>query len=275
LHKRSAAFVVGFRGVTTIPQTALVGAAQAPPRKPGAFSRFFGASAYPWKGIGFAFAHPKLLLFCAGPIATTVVAVILLFGGAWHLASSWAHGFAGDGFFGWLLFVFIMAFVVLAIGYVGFVAILALACAPFCAVLSDRTEALATGRPPPKHAIGTVLFEALRGIAHTLLRLAAYVAVSVPLYLLGIVLPPLSPIFVVLGMVITSYFLAYDFLDYPLSSRRHGFGQKWAFIAEHRAESLGFGAMVGLMLAIPLFNLVVAPFAAIGAALLHVELERP
>jgi CysZ protein len=154
------------------------------------------------------------------------------------------------------------------------VAILALACAPFCALLSDRTEAIAAGRPVPKHGIGTTLLEAGRGLLHTLFRLVCYAGISIPLYLLGLLVPPLSPIFVFLGMIVTSYFLAYDFLDYPLSSRHHGFSQKWAFIAQHRAESLGFGAMVGLMLAIPLFNLVVAPFAAIGAALLHVELER-
>jgi uncharacterized protein involved in cysteine biosynthesis len=45
-------------------------------------------------------------------------------------------------------------------------------------------------------------------------------------------------------------------------------------VGENRAESLGFGAMVGLLLAIPALNMLVAPFAAVGAALLHVDVEK-
>jgi CysZ protein len=164
--------------------------------------------------------------------------------------------------------------VVVALGYVGFVVLLSLACAPFCSALSDRVECYATGRPIPKRALGATLYEALRGIGHALLRLGIYVVISVPLYLLGVVVPPASPVFAGLGMLVTTYFLAYDFFDYPLSSRERGFGEKWRYVMAHQAESLGFGAMVGLLLAVPALNVLVAPFAAVGAALLYVDLER-
>jgi CysZ protein len=201
--------------------------------------------------------------------------VVLLLGGAWHLASSLAHRWTGGhGLLGAALFALIMAAVVAALGYVGFVVLLSLACAPFCSALSDRVEAIAAGRPPPKRTVGETLVEALRGVAHAIGRLALYVVVSVPLYLLGVAVPPASPIFVGLGMVVTSYFLAYDFLDYPLSSRARGFGAKWRYVMGHQPEALGFGGMVGLLLAVPALNVLVAPFAAVGAALLFVDLER-
>jgi CysZ protein len=265
--------------VETAPQTALARVeppAQAKaPRKPGAFGRFFGAMGYPWKGMGFVIDHPRLLPLTLAPIATTVTAVLLLFSWAMQLAATLAHHWAGGhGWLGRILFFLIMIFVVVPLGYLAFTAILSLSAAPFCAALSDRVEHLATGRPIPNLGVGGTILEALRGILHALLRLTVYLVISVPLYLIGLFVPPIAPITMMLGMIVTSYFLAYDFLDYPLSSRKKGFAEKWAFVDENRAESLGFGAMVGLLLAIPALNMLVAPFAAVGAALLHVDVEK-
>jgi CysZ protein len=246
------------------------------PKKPreGAVTRFFAGMAYPWKGIGFTFKNPPLLALAFAPIVLTIVVVVLLFSGASHLASSLSHRFAGHGFFGSLLYTVIMAVVVLAVYFVGFVAVLSLASAPFCSSLSDRTEALAAGRKIPKHGIGHVITEAARGLLHAILSLGLYLIISVPISLAGALIAPLAPFFWFAGFVVTAYFFAYGYFDFPLSSRCTGFGEKWDWLAKNRADSLGFGSMVGLMVMIPGFNLFIAPFATVGAALLYGEIEK-
>ncbi|MSP62609.1 MAG: hypothetical protein EXR72_20220 [Myxococcales bacterium] len=267
--------------VHKIPQTALVRAdpsSLAPPTRPsarpGAFGRFFHAAGFPFRGIGFAFAHPGLLPLCFAPIVTTLVAVALLFGGAMRLASSLASYFgSGHGWLVMALLALVIGLVLLGIGYIGFVVVLSLANAPFCSLLSERVEALATGRPAPSRGVIGILIEAGRGLLHALLRVVVYLAISLPLWLVNLIIPPLAPIMAILSILATSYFLAYDYLDYPLSNRAAGAGTKWGYVTEHGAESLGFGGMTGLLLAIPLLNLFIAPFAAVGATLLYVEMS--
>ncbi len=250
--------------------------------KPGAFARFFHGMAFPWKGIAFVFQHPRLIPLAFAPILATIATVALLFGAFAHLASAIAQRFSGGhGVIFGFLFAIMMALVTIAVYYVGFVAILSLASAPFCSSLSDRAEALATGRPIPRRGAKATLVEAGRGIVHALLALALYLAISLPISALGLLVnfiplvgQVLSMVLYALGFLVTSYFFAYGYLDYPLSSRCAGFGEKWAYIGRHRAEALGFGGMVGLIVLVPIVNLLVAPFATVGAALLFVEIER-
>lgn len=244
----------------------------APAVKPGVWRRFGAAMGYPFHGMRLVFQHPRLLLLCAGPVLTAVVVSLLLFTGAISLGQRLAHR-TGHGFFAELFFLFFVVFVFVAIGYFAYVALISIAAAPFCSAISDRVEAIHTGVTLPPQPFSTTLREAGRGVLHAIARAFVYLLISLPLSLFNMIFPPLAPVILCGQFVVTSYFLAYDFLDYPLSRRCAGFGQKWKFIDEHRAESLGFGFMLGLIFLFPVINVLMAPFAAAGAAILHADLR--
>jgi len=75
------------------------------------------------------------------------------------------------------------------------------------------------------------------------------------------------------GVGLGALFLAYDGFDYPLSRRGASFGKKWAYLARHPAQTLGFGLGATLLYLIPLAVFVAPPFVAAGATLVFLEAE--
>jgi CysZ protein len=233
---------------------------------------FFRAMSFPFRGVAFVAAHPRLWPWVFAPVAVTVVTVALLLGGAFALGAALLDRWTGGhGAWATVLAIIVLVFVVLALGYVAFVGLMAIVTAPFCALLSERTDEIAGGRALDT---GGFVVEAVRGIAHSIAQVAVYGAVVVPLHLSGLLVGPLAPVVAVIGFIATALFLAYDYLDLPLSTRRVRFADKWRFVQAHRAEALGFGGATALLMAIPVVNLFVPPFAAVGATLLHRELAE-
>ncbi|HEX2572251.1 MAG TPA: EI24 domain-containing protein [Polyangia bacterium] len=239
----------------------------------GTVARFFWGMSYLPKGGRYVLRHRSLVPWCLGPVLTAIV----LLGAFMVLASrgiSWmSERLAGHGLGAGVLYFFLMAFVGVAVLYFGLVTVASLAAGPFCGLLAERVEALATGEPGPKQSLGAMAAEVVRGVVHALARTGLYLAVTLPLTVVTLLLPPLGPLVVVVQFGVTGMFLAYDFLDYPLGRRGYGFGRKWSYIEQHRAEALGFGVAVALLLLVPFVNLVVPPLAAVGATLLFVHLE--
>jgi CysZ protein len=239
----------------------------------GSMARFFWGMSYLVKGGRFVGRHRQLVPWCLGPV---LMALVLL-GGFMVWAShgvSWiAERLGGHGLGAGVLYFFLMAFVGIALLYFGLVTAASLAAGPFCGLLAERVEALATGEPGPRQSLGAMAAEVLRGVVHALWRTALYLGVTLPLTVVTLVLPPLGPLVVAVQFGVSGLFLAYDFLDYPLGRRGYGFGKKWSYIEQHRAETLGFGVAVGLSLLVPVVNLVVPPLAAVGATLLFVHLD--
>ena len=242
---------------------------EADPRRRSRFRRCLaGAHALP-RGGRFLLRHPRLLLLAAAPVVTSGLAALALVG----VAIEWLRGLgerwtAGHGLLAALWTILLLLGGLLA-GYVLILALLAVTAAPFCGLLAERVIELDGGRRLPPLSVAGFVLEALRGALHAVLRLAAYLAIALPLYLLGLLLPPLS----LLGLLLTCFFLAYDSFDYALSTGKRGFVDKWRFVFRHGAESFGLGGAVALLLALPFVNLLVAPVAATGATLLFRELE--
>ena len=68
--------------------------------------------------------------------------------------------------------------------------------------------------------------------------------------------------------------LAYDGFDYPLARRGATFGAKWAFLASHPGLTAGYGLGATVLYLIPLAVFVASPFAAVGATLAYIDLEK-
>ena len=235
-------------------------------------ARFFRGAAAPFHGLAFVARHPRLLGLVVAPIATAAFVTLLLGGlllGLFvrfgkSLSDRLAGSYGGPGWL-WLALALVAA---LGLGYLAFLTLLALARAPFSGLLAERVEVIVSGRRPPERGLGATLVEAGRDAGQAVIQLVAWLAVVVPLYLLALVVPPL----VIVNLGLTALFIAYDFLDDPLANRGARRGEKWRFVRTHLAETLGFGAMTGLWLLIPVLNLFVSPFAVVGATLLVIDL---
>ncbi len=238
--------------------------------------RFFRGMGYFGRALGFAFGRRALLPWVLAPALLTL---LLTLGGAvlaWHWVGMVVHSRADHasslvGSLLWLL-------AVLAVGagaYVVYVVACLVTTAPFAGLLSERTEQAATGAPLPSPSVGHALGLSLRGAVHAVVGIALYVAIAAPLFLLHWLVPPLAPLCWVASAVQTALFFAFDGFNEPLHRRGLGFVAKWRFIGGHLAESLGFGLVVALLMAVPLVSVLVAPLAVVGGTLLFADLQAP
>jgi len=77
-----------------------------------------------------------------------------------------------------------------------------------------------------------------------------------------------------IGIALGGLSLAYDGFDYPLARRGASFGGKWAFLARHPGLTVGYGIGATVLYLIPLAVFVASPFAAVGATLAYIDLEK-
>jgi uncharacterized protein involved in cysteine biosynthesis len=138
--------------------------------------------------------------------------------------------------------------------------------AVFADRLSERVERSVRGTAPS----APFLASTGRALLHGGLKLASYaaaltVAAVLTIFSAGIVS--------LIGVGLGAIFLAYDGFDYPLSRRGATFGKKWAYLARHPAQTLGFGLGATILYLIPLAIFVAPPFVAAGATLVFLEVD--
>jgi uncharacterized protein involved in cysteine biosynthesis len=110
-----------------------------------------------------------------------------------------------------------------------------------------------------------------RALVHGLLKLVLYgIALVVGLGLTAVS----GGLGTLIGIGLGALSLAYDGFDYPLARRSAGFGAKWAFLARHPAVTIGYGLGATLLYLIPLAVFVAPPFAAVGATLAYIDMEK-
>jgi CysZ protein len=174
-----------------------------------------------------------------------------------------AEPLANNPVVGWLILIGLT----LLASAVIFLMVQPLLLAVFSERLSERVERSLQGSAPS----APFLASTGRALAHGLLKLV--------LYVLGLTAAAVVTIFSagvgsLVGVGLAAVFVAYDGFDYPLSRRSASFGKKWAYLARHPAQTIGFGLGATLLYLIPLGVFVAPPFAAAGATLAFIESER-
>jgi uncharacterized protein involved in cysteine biosynthesis len=223
--------------------------------------RFFRGVASLGRGAQLAFGDRALRRWVLMPffLAVALVAALIVFGIVYAVRRDIGHN------------AFSVIVGAIAFSVVAYFGALFFAIAPFAGVLSARAETLALGAAPLAVPLRHAVAEAARGLGHTLLGFTLYVTTSLMLVVAHVFLPMLAPLIWIAGLLQTALFVAYDFFDPTLSRRVRGFGDKWRYIAAHRAEALGFGAATAILLAIPIVGLLVPPVAVVAATLLVIE----
>jgi CysZ protein len=231
------------------------------------------------RGFSFLGARPRLWGWVVAPALVTallLVGLIVLATGALDgvvssitsRLPSWISSIAGAG---------LTAVIVIVLGAASLLIFVSLAGAlagPFCEMLSEAVEEELTGKPGAPFSLPRFLADALQGIAHSLRRLFTAVLGAALLFALSFIpiIGTLAAIF--LGTWFSSRAAAYDCYDAVLARRALPYGDKLAFLEQHRSRSLGLGFGVAALLFIPFANLLALSAGAVGATLASHELAN-
>lgn len=143
-----------------------------------------------------------------------------------------------------------------------------LVAAPFNGYLAEAVEHHLTGDAPVSN--NNLAKEALIAITHELRKIGYFVLRAIPLLILFII-PVINVVAPVLWLLFSSWMLAVEYLDYPMSNHHIPFKQQRQRHKRRRSLSLGFGAIVAFANSIPILNFIVMPAAVAGATALYCQ----
>lgn len=240
------------------------------------------------QGLRFALGGPRLVFSDATLLTLSVIPMIvhvvllaafLAVGGnvvvdpliAWldpQTAGATTGAVAELGRAVWSGAVVVLAWVaVVGLALVGAVVVGSIVCDPFYDALSERTEALHLGRDVgAPFSVAAVVAGIGRELTATLLRLAVYAAVAVPLWVLaftpaGVVATPLS-------LLWTWLFFAWEFLARSMVRHAPAATARLRVLFAHKALFAGFGGVAWLLSFVPL----TAPLVVVAATRLYLTL---
>ena len=141
--------------------------------------------------------------------------------------------------------------------------------APFNEALAERVEHFLAGER--EEQTGSPWFHgALKALANEARKLGYFLVRAVPLLLLYLI-PGVNVLAPLLWVLFSAWMLAVEYTDYPMGNNGLGFDAQRHVLSRHRALSVGFGAAVLGLTAIPLLNIIIMPAAVAGATALWVE----
>jgi CysZ protein len=138
--------------------------------------------------------------------------------------------------------------------------------APFLERLSERTEAvLRAPRTAQPFRLSRWAADIVRSIGHAFIMLLL-LALTFPLSFLQVVGP-------VAWLGLGCLLLAYDFITLAMDRRRWSLREKWRRLLGDMAGTLGFGAALFGLLAVPVVGWLMLPTAAVAGTMLLLDLE--
>ncbi len=164
----------------------------------------------------------------------------------------------------WMLFG-VLASIILFFAFTPVANIIA---APFNALMSEKIEAVLTGRPVSSE-IGFMKM-AIDAISSQLRKLAYIGLWALGLFLVSFI-PVINFISPLLWVIFGSWLLSLEYFDYPMGNHDLVFAEQKRRLAERRGLSLGFGGGLMIMTSIPIVNFIAMPVGVAGATLLWVE----
>lgn len=240
-----------------------------------------------FRGMGFVLRGAKLVYveqpglarYWIAPIVVTSVTLIVCFGlvGHFHdvLVSAIWGAPSGDDWLAWLaraahwIFDLLLWLVLGVLALVATMLVGSVVAAPFNARLGEVLDARLTGHVAPPFALSRVVLDVARTVAIEVV----FFVVNAILFVASVAVPALAPALAIVGFVLTAYYFAIGYLEIPQVARGRTMGDRLRFLGRHAMAILGFGAGVGLLLFVPIVNLLFMPAAVAGAVMLFAEVE--
>lgn len=242
---------------------------------------------YVFRGARFVYLqHPRLAKLWLPPVLITAIALVTATWFAFDLrddlvALLWSEpqgeGIGASAARGLhAVLEFLAALLLIAIGAVVVALTSSLIAAPFNDALSEAIEHEYNGTPGPPLRLSLILRDAVRSIGLQLLKLGAYAAIMLPAFVVSLVLPGIGPlIYAVLGFVVTSLFLAIDYVDFAAARRGLGARERFRDALGRLPAMFGLGSAIWVLLFVPLLNLLFMPAAVAAGTLLFLDAHPP
>ncbi|MFH0798552.1 MAG: EI24 domain-containing protein [Pseudomonadota bacterium] len=165
------------------------------------------------------------------------------------------------------LLVVIASLIILLIASYGVGIIVA---SPFNDALSERTEVLSSGVPPPPFAIGKFMRDIARLVWIESIKALILISIPVALFVLHLIPVVGGPLYIALTFIFGAWSLGFIYADLPMSRRVSPLKERWAFARKNRWALIGLGT--GFV--IPFFGLLFAAPMVVGGTLLHVDITE-
>lgn len=117
---------------------------------------------------------------------------------------------------------------------------------------------------PPRRAQG-FWFELTCGLRAQLALVVVTLPIALALWLLGWILPLLSPIVLILQSILLGLAVSWNLLDYPLTLRGIGYQQRWGVASRNAGTLLAFGLPFAALFWIPGLGIVLLPVGVVAA----------
>jgi len=140
--------------------------------------------------------------------------------------------------------------------------------APFNGLLSEKMEAMLSGKSAPGGGALDIVKDIPRTLGREWCKLKYYLPRAIGFLLLYWILPVIGQ---VLWFMFLAWMMAVQYKDYPFDNHKIPFGEMRTALKQHQGMSYSFGIMAALFSMIPLVNLIVMPVAICGATALWVD----
>ncbi len=148
--------------------------------------------------------------------------------------------------------------------------------APFNDFLSKKVEeTMAASTIDEKLSFAAAIKDVFRVIGNVIKLLGIVILVQIILLFLNLIPVAGSVLYSVTGFLATSYFIGFQFFDFPLERRRYRFREKMAVAWRFRRTVAGVGASLFLMTFVPLVGFLGLNIATVAAAMIFVERVTP
>jgi CysZ protein len=240
----------------------------------------WGGFVAPLHGWRFLWTHRRLLPLALAPFLISLGLFALFMWLGFSRLGAWARSFLPlDQGWWWVLLYYLLAVLLALLLWALQVYVLAMVggvlASPFLEALTRRVEALVTPQAPQGWAQASWLADLIRVAGQAFTRLMLYAGVMLLLLSLNL-LPVLgSLLYALLALAVTCWFLAWEFLDYPLDRRGYSLRRKLGYLRGLGLRGFCFGAAVCLLGLAPLINLLLLPLAAVGGTLLYLDIPLP
>jgi CysZ protein len=141
--------------------------------------------------------------------------------------------------------------------------------APILSNLSVAVERKLWGREPDPFTVK----EYLQDMGRSLLLSIRNSVIEIVLCLFVGFLPGIGQVG---GIVISSYFYGFGYMDYVLERKKYNIPQAVAFVRQHKGLAIGLGCVAALMMLVPVIGWVLAPtYATVAATLETLRIMEP
>lgn len=164
----------------------------------------------------------------------------------------------------WLLWPLFAIALVLVVFYT-FTLVANLIAAPFNGLLAEKVELYLGGSLPTQTTdFKRLLADILPSILAELRKLSYFLLRAIPLLILFLI-PGLNLAAPFLWLAFSIWFLALEYVDYPMANHGLRFPEQRRRLAKSRYTALAFGGSLTLLMMVPILNFVAMPAAVAGA----------